>query len=944
MAEGITNTATIDLGEDLNCAVSGMLSILSCRHWEMGTNRHQICMQILFQPLTLLDCMHTFCGACLKDWFAHQAASARSIHPYTCPSCRDSVRSTKRYPFIMNMLEKHLAKNPDKVRSEEDKQEHVEKYKPGENVLPKLRLRGPPPDPEDERVLNEVMQLSLQEAGVTPDTLSPPETRRRGNSRGSRSRTSSRSPRRTAADSAPAAERRAAAQGPLIPQSQTDARQVQHQSSLISLLSVSEMDPQDMQEEITRMIAEEGLLDDVDLTTIDSTREEELSERIAAAYRRRKEEARRRRQREAEQSQDRSRQRDRSNQRTSSRPSSRSGAEDGSARSGDRRRTADARPPISNPQLINSANQGQTRHRRTGSSSSTRPNVRTDSGIATSSPTLGPVLVPSMAQVEDRRRRSSERSATDPSRISNSARQLQTTNTGSAPSTPRTLEPSLLPPRTHARQRSDSNPHRSPRLGSSSTFPRTSANHSTSSLPLTSTVATVEPQNSQRPGTSASIVQAGGPTPAQDRPRVYQEPSIACSNCRKGHIEYDLHYDCPQCSHNTRSYNLCQSCYRKGEGYRHYLDSGVIAWKGSEPQSKDTPRNGQQKRHILSAQRLLRPKRPLVPSPTPDHQHQQLTEEDPVQRWEKGVFCDLCASFANNCYWKCDACNDGDWGYCNSCVMQGKHCTHPLQALKAIDEEHDHAATTSQTDGHLAAPSRPEAEHQPSPPSTPKSASIIDGPVVIPLANLPFKPLTFHTLCDICTTPILPSVTRYHCPQCNGGDYDICMSCYHGLVSTGKISHANGPQGWRKCPQGHRMVVIGFQDSAGGQRRVVDRDVVGGWTFVDTDSSNHSGPAAPRKWRWTGDDGQEQAADPQYRTRAHSDIVRLPPDGGIGLVFYGKWNYFPDDATEKDLCFPKGAEIREAEDINGEWLWGYYAGKTGLFPAAYVDFLRRITM
>ena len=131
MAADIANTATIDLGEDLNCAVSDLLPpYLPRKSSKSEANNAQICMQILFQPLTLLDCMHTFCGACLKDWFAHQAANARSLHPYTCPSCRDSVRSTKRYPFIMNMLEKHLNKNPDKVRSEEDKQEHMEKYKP----------------------------------------------------------------------------------------------------------------------------------------------------------------------------------------------------------------------------------------------------------------------------------------------------------------------------------------------------------------------------------------------------------------------------------------------------------------------------------------------------------------------------------------------------------------------------------------------------------------------------------------------------------------------------------------------------------------------------------------------------------------------------------------------------------------------------------------------
>ena len=35
-----------------------------------------ICTDILYQPLTLLDCLHTFCGSCLKEWFAWQATSA----------------------------------------------------------------------------------------------------------------------------------------------------------------------------------------------------------------------------------------------------------------------------------------------------------------------------------------------------------------------------------------------------------------------------------------------------------------------------------------------------------------------------------------------------------------------------------------------------------------------------------------------------------------------------------------------------------------------------------------------------------------------------------------------------------------------------------------------------------------------------------------------------
>jgi hypothetical protein len=34
--------------------------------------------------------------------------------------------------------------------------------------------------------------------------------------------------------------------------------------------------------------------------------------------------------------------------------------------------------------------------------------------------------------------------------------------------------------------------------------------------------------------------------------------------------------------------------------------------------------------------------------------------------------------------------------------------------------------------------------------------------------------------------------------------------------------------------------------------------------------------------------------------------------------------------------FPKGAEIAEVEDVNGEWFHGFYMGAGGLFPAPYV--------
>jgi hypothetical protein len=55
----------------------------------------------------------------------------------------------------------------------------------------------------------------------------------------------------------------------------------------------------------------------------------------------------------------------------------------------------------------------------------------------------------------------------------------------------------------------------------------------------------------------------------------------------------------------------------------------------------------------------------------------------------------------------------------------------------------------------------------------------------------------------------------------------------------------------------------------------------------------------------------------------------------MGLVVLAMWSYYPDDDVKDELLFPRGAEIRETENVNDEWYWGYYAGTTGLFPGTY---------
>jgi len=279
--------------------------------------------------------------------------------------------------------------------------------------------------------------------------------------------------------------------------------------------------------------------------------------------------------------------------------------------------------------------------------------------------------------------------------------------------------------------------------------------------------------------------------------------------------------------------------------------------------------------HILKARRYTRPESPATAAPP---QPSTLQE---------GAFCESCLSFADECYWHCHGwrCLEGAWGYCNACMQQGRHCTHPLYPvshLRTLRPPHD---TT------VRARDPTKTAFIPMPHLTPDS-----------YVNLPVL-----TDCDVCRRPIPPNNTRFHCYRCSAGDYDICTECYYSLVATGKIAQANGPNGWRRCLQGHRMAVVGYQDvSEGGQVRVTVRDPVGGWRHKDDGGSGGGGESAP------------------------------PADGSLGMRCLALWGYFPQEDVTDELAFPRNAEIKEVEDRNGDWYLGVYAGQVRLFPSNHV--------
>ncbi|KAF4979633.1 hypothetical protein FZEAL_4190 [Fusarium zealandicum] len=912
-----------------------------------------ICTELLYQPLTLLDCLHTFCGACLKEWFTFQAATAeRSPNPptpganiFTCPSCRAPVRDTRHNATVVTLLDMLIAANPDKARSAAEKEEMAKKYKPGDQVLPKVNTHRTADErraaDEDRRLVEEVREMSLQEVGVS--SSAPPRTRRRRESRSADDRSRSSRDRSMEGHHRRAGHRPRMEDGPRHSadqlhvegerrhrRSESRQRQIEHQSSIRSLISSADMSERDIEREIedfARQIQEEGLLDGLDLDNIDLSRDDELSRRITEAYRRRQRE----RMRQEATRRDNASSHTASTRYTESSTDPRMLAPDGNSRPRGRPRPHSR--STSAASAASAASQTEERSRPPTSMSSAnlevqdasrRPRRRTASGGRSATTPVFPTTTET---------RPATRSSTDltlRSQTSDPTQHRPSFSEGRSTSTPIHTAPFPQPIDAAASTSTPSNLSFASRQGNT---PNTSG---PSQPPPSHPDTSAGRGNRARPTDLAIVHQAvtsplSSPTVSghqRTRSQLFPEPSISCARCNKPHIEYELHYNCSICAGGQ--WNMCIDCYRAGKGCLYWFGFGYGAWAKWEKTRQQQGDASLARPHMLTASRY-RPPRSI---PGGAEGRKTLTTDDPRNRLESGTFCAQCSAWTNECYWRCDVCNEGDWGFCNDCVNQGRSCSHTLLPL-----------------AHEAAqPIQGRPGSPPRSPGRPQAATIFKGPNA---ANIgPFKPLVFTTRCDVCQEPILPSQARYHCYHCTSslvsdaapGDYDICSSCYGSLVAQRQMSQENGHSGWRRCLNGHRMVVVGFADGKVGQWRYIAQDLVGGRGLRSEPASNpEHREKGLQKWVWQH--GDQTSA--RLVTRDVSETAPMsdgsttftqsfPPDGGMGMKASARWGWYPKPGADDELLFPRGAEIKEIEDVNGDWYFGSYMGSRGLFPAPYV--------
>lgn len=103
-----------------------------------------ICCEILYQPSTLIPCMHTYCGGCISKWLSTSTSGKK------CPLCNHKVQQINKNHILNDMIDDLIKLKPELNRTEYDKKELEKKNKIQYGVMLRGGQQQQEEDDEDE--------------------------------------------------------------------------------------------------------------------------------------------------------------------------------------------------------------------------------------------------------------------------------------------------------------------------------------------------------------------------------------------------------------------------------------------------------------------------------------------------------------------------------------------------------------------------------------------------------------------------------------------------------------------------------------------------------------------------------------------------------------------------------------------------------------------------
>ncbi|EPS43064.1 hypothetical protein H072_2863 [Dactylellina haptotyla CBS 200.50] len=124
-----------------------------------------ICCELFKDPVTLLNCLHNFCGSCIVPWSENNSS---------CPSCRGAITGCRDAFALKPLIDMLVKEKPELAISEEEMKEFRDVYKPGQNVSFGAEYDGSE-DEEDEEDEEEISTVTWDPCGCceTGDSAHP---------------------------------------------------------------------------------------------------------------------------------------------------------------------------------------------------------------------------------------------------------------------------------------------------------------------------------------------------------------------------------------------------------------------------------------------------------------------------------------------------------------------------------------------------------------------------------------------------------------------------------------------------------------------------------------------------------------------------------------------------------------------------------------------------